>query len=115
MKNSLPPLFLTTMANTFNRVAFVSFLLLSFASSIAMADESIETVRKLTDAGKILPSEKIISAAKKIKPGDFLEIELEREKKYYVYEVEILDDEGQVWELKFNAKSGKLIELERDD
>jgi uncharacterized membrane protein YkoI len=29
--------------------------------------------------------------------------------------VEILDESGTVWELKLNAKSGELIEMERDD
>ncbi len=111
MKTALSPLFF----NAIKLIVFVLCTLLSFTSFIANADENMETVRKLSESGQILPLEKIIAAAKKIKPGDFLEIELERDKRHYVYEVEMLDDKGQVWELKFNAETGKLIKLERDD
>lgn len=79
------------------------------------ADESPETARKLSASGQILSLEKITKAAKAIKPGEVLETELERKHGIYVYELEILDDKGLVWELKLNAKTGKLIKMEQDD
>lgn len=71
--------------------------------------------RKLRGAGQILPLEKILAAAKKIKPGDVLESELEHERGKYIYELELLDSTGQVWELKLDAKTGQLIKLEVED
>lgn len=91
----------------------LSFLLLVNQSS--HAEESLAKARALSESGEILSLEKIIASAKSIKSGDFLEIELERKNGIYVYEVEILDENGQVWELKFNANSGELIKVERDD
>jgi len=83
--------------------------------SAAVADEGPVAARKLSDAGIILPLEKIVAAAKAAKPGEILETELERKHGRYVYEVEILDARGQVWEVKLDARSGKLIAVESED
>lgn len=81
----------------------------------AQADEGPAVAKRLSDAGVILPLEKIVAAAKKIKPGEVLESELEKKGKGYVYEIEILDARGQVWEVKLDAKTAQLIKLEKDD
>ena len=83
--------------------------------SVAVADEGPVAARKLSDAGIILPLEKIVAAAKAAKPGEILETELERKHGRYVYEIEILDARGQVWEVKLDARSGKLIAVESED
>ena len=95
----------------------VAALVLLSASvvSFVSADESQLTARKLSEAGLILPLEKITKAAKNIKTGEILETELELKKGIYIYEVEILDNKSQVWELKLDAKTGKLIKLELED
>ncbi|WP_052177822.1 PepSY domain-containing protein [Methylotenera sp. G11] len=90
-------------------------VLLVLAVSFVWADESPLTARKLSEAGLILPLEKITSSAKAIKPGKILETELELKNGAYIYEVEILDNKSQVWELKLDAKTGKLLKMERDD
>jgi uncharacterized membrane protein YkoI len=81
----------------------------------ANADEGPAVAKRLSEAGVILPLEKIVAAARKIKPGEVLETELERKGKGYVYEIEILDVHGQVWEVKLDAKTAKLIKLESED
>jgi len=86
-----------------------------FAIQPISAEESPETARKLLATGQILSLEKITKAAKAIKPGEVLETELERKHGIYIYELEILDDKGLVWELKLNAKTGQLIKMEQDD
>jgi uncharacterized membrane protein YkoI len=93
----------------------LSILVMMFAVQSAHSEESPATARKLSASGQILSLEKITKAAKAIKPGDILETELERKHGLYVYEVEILDNKGLVWELKLNAKTGKLIKMEQDD
>jgi uncharacterized membrane protein YkoI len=44
-------------------------------------------------------------------------VELERNRKsgIYVYEIEILDASGVVWEIDVNAGNGELIKMEIDD
>ena len=90
-------------------------LLCVSAASYVSADESQLTARKLSEAGLILPLEKINKAAKSIKAGQILETELELKKGVYIYEVEILDNKSQVWELNLDAKTGKLIKMELED
>ncbi len=90
-------------------------LLVLFAAQSVYSEESAATARKLSASGQILSLEKITKAAKAIKAGDILETELERKHGLYIYEVELLDSKGLVWELKLNAKTGKLIKMEQDD
>ncbi len=94
-------------------------LLLLMLSAPVHAGENVSHVeaRRLQAAGEILSFEKISGIARSIKPGDILEIELERNRKsrMYIYEVEILDAKGVVWELDINASTGELIKLEIDD
>jgi uncharacterized membrane protein YkoI len=44
-----------------------------------------------------------------------LETELEESGGGMVYEVEILDANGEVWEMKFDARSGALLGEEQED
>ena len=106
--------FLKTSSAAALLVATLTLLYVS-AISFVNADESQLTARKLSEAGLILPLEKINKAAKNIKAGEILETELELKKGIYIYEIEILDNKSQVWELNLDAKTGKLIKLELED
>jgi len=81
----------------------------------AQADEGPAAARRLSNAGTILPLERIVASARAIKPGEVLETELERKGDRYFYEVEILDARGQVWEVTLDASSGKLVTVESED
>ena len=74
-----------------------------------------EAVRELMQQGDILPLEQILEQARRQRPGRVLETELERKRGGYIYEVEILDDNGEVWEMKFDAASGELLNQEQED
>lgn len=95
---------------------FVSLLsvLISVNAIVSFADDNQAAARKLSASGKILSLEKIHQKAKAIKSGKILETELEIKGSQYVYEVELLDDKGLVWEIDLDAKTGKLIKLEED-
>jgi len=84
-------------------------------SGSVFADSDHNEARKLKEAGEILPLEVIIADARKQHPGHILEIELELEDGRYVYELEMLDDSGIIWELNYDAQSGKLIKKKVDD
>ncbi len=99
-----------------NLVRSVVFALCATLFAVpAIADSDHLIARKLRESGEILPLEKILERARAAKPGQIIETELERKKGRYVYEVEILDPAGQVWEVKLDAKTGELIKIERDD
>lgn len=74
-----------------------------------------EAVRELMRQGDILPLEQILEQARRQHPGRVLETELERERGGYIYEVEMLDDSGEVWELEFDAATGELLKQEQED
>lgn len=82
--------------------------------TLLLADESADKARQLRAAGQILSLEKLLELARRIKPGEILETELDKEAGRYLYEIDILDAQGRVWELKLDAKDGKLVELEKD-
>lgn len=96
------------------RLLLVVSLSLAVAAS-ALAGEDHERVRQLMEEGRILPLEQILDQARSRHAGQLLEAELERDDKRYVYEIEIVDREGVVWDLEFDAATGKLIEEKRDD
>ena len=74
-----------------------------------------EVVRGMAEQGDILSLEQILQNARQHRAGRVLETELEEKRGDLVYEVEILDDNGEVWEMKFDARSGALLEDEQED
>ncbi len=73
-----------------------------------------EEARALVNSGVILPLEHILNQAKAEQPGHILEVSLEHEKEGYVYELELVDKKGRVWELEYDAITGKLLEKEQE-
>ena len=73
-------------------------------------DEAYELLR----SGEILPFEKILEISRKQVQGMILEVELERKNKVLIYELEVLDKKGIVWEIKLNATTGAIIKKEQD-
>jgi uncharacterized membrane protein YkoI len=74
-----------------------------------------ELARRLHEQGTIVSLESVMAKAQEIRPGDLLEVELKKKRASYVYEVEILDSTGQVWDLKFEARDGRLIKEEQEN
>lgn len=89
-------------------------LLLTFtgATFAATAHADHDDVYKLRQTGDILPLEDILKQARDRASGTLLEAELEQEHGRYVYEVEMLSDEGRHREFYFDAKTGELIKEE---
>ncbi|HFD33265.1 MAG TPA: peptidase [Gammaproteobacteria bacterium] len=90
-------------------ILLVSLLMFS-ASSFARHD----LADKLEREGQIMTLEEILQIANKEHSGRILEAELETRKGHYIYQIDILDNEGVVWELEYDAANGQLITKERD-
>jgi uncharacterized membrane protein YkoI len=84
-------------------------------ATLAMADEGYKEARRLTESGAILPLEDIMQSIQEEQPGRILEVEFERDDGRYLYEIEILDAKGAVWEFKLDAKSGEILKRELED
>lgn len=99
--------------------AFIAAFSFAMPTGIAAAGEDVSHVeaRRLQAAGEILSFERISKIVRSIKPGDILETELERNRTsgMYIYEIDILDANGVVWELDVNAATGDLIKMEIDE
>ena len=68
-------------------------------------------VRAVQGTDQLLPLEAIIAKAKKRHDGQLIEAELKSLDGRDVYEIEILDEEGKVWETYFDAKTGDVMTL----
>lgn len=74
-----------------------------------------DEVRALREQGSILPLEAILERARAVRPGRVIEVELEREDGALVYELELLDSDGNVWEVYVDAETGQVLHEERED
>ncbi len=54
-------------------------------------------------------------SVKQTHPGRIMEVELEKKRNRYIYEIELVDKNGKVWELKIDAATGSLLSREEDD
>ena len=92
-------------------VGFLSLMVVVFSNSFADDhDEAYELLR----SGEILPLEKILEISREQVQGRVLEVELEQEDELLIYELEVLDKQGIVWEIKVDAVTGVIIEREQD-
>ena len=68
-----------------------------------------DAVRAIKQRGDILSLDQILRDARAQHAGRVLESELEQKDGRYVYEVELVDDQGRVWEMKFDAGTGEVL------
>jgi len=93
----------------------ISISILMIFSITLYADIDHDDAKRLVESGDILALEIILKKAREIEPGKVLEVELESKKGKNIYEIELLNTEGVVYELKFDAKSGKHLSTEKEN
>ena len=86
-------------------------LLFALLSAGANANGGVDhdAARKALKAGDILPLGTLLAQAETTYPGQVLEVELERKEGLWIYEIKILQVDGLVVKLNFDAKDGSLI------
>lgn len=83
---------------------------LFFLPACAATAQSLEDIFAPGATGDgVLPIEDIVAAARSAEQGDIVEIELEREKGRWIYEVEVISKDRQKIELKFDARNAQLL------
>ena len=85
--------------------ALVLFGVLSHAGSIKLD--------KVENLGTDLES--AVATALAAHPGDVIEVELEIQRKRSIWEVEIVDETNQVFEIEIDGMTGEIVETERED
>ena len=86
-------------------------LLVFFIGSNVWADDDQERVRELVKSGEIMPLEQLLQKviSQEMAKLRLLEVELEHEDGRLVYELELVDEQGVVRELLFDAKTGEAL------
>ena len=92
-------------------LGFFVFTALNLPSALAHEnDESDwEQAARLVEQGRIRPLDRVVQDALHRRPGRPLEVEFERRDGRWLYEVEILDATGRVWEFYYDAETGDLV------
>jgi len=81
---------------------------------LLLAKLDAQEARELKQSGQIMPLEQLITRVNKDYPGQIIEIELDEEKDRYVYDIELVDEEGVVIELKIDASTGEVLRYKKD-
>ena len=98
-----------------SRRTLATALVVALLSTPLFADEDHEMARRLRESGKLLPLEQILESARAVQSGDVLEVELEKTREGYCYELKLLTPEGRVEELLFDATTGEFLGLEGEE
>lgn len=98
-----------------NSIKLLTISLLTILSAALYADDDSDEAKRLVESGEILELEVVLQKAREIQTGKVLEVELERKAGYIIYEIEFLTPDGTVFELKFDAKTGKHLSTEKED
>lgn len=100
------------MAGIGTRLSLGILLLMSLASA---ADQDHLDARRLSEAGSILPFDTIVSRLLTEREGRVLEAALQQLSGSYVYDIEILDANGVVWEIEVDAVTGRKLREMREE
>lgn len=76
---------------------------------IAAGESDHHKSRRLVEEGEILPLQQIPDHLGRGKVARVLEVELEHERGRYIYEIELLGEDGRVLEYDIDAASGEII------
>ena len=79
--------------------------------ALAVDDEDVRRAREAVSSGAYVPLETLIADALRRRPGQVVNVDLEEDE----YEIEVLDEYGVVWELEYDARTGRMTDMERDD
>lgn len=99
-----------------NRFLLVSGILLlgTLNNSLAENESDQDRARQLRENEDILPLERILEQAKTQHRGRLIEAELDQEENRWIYGVEILDENGIVWDMDYDATTGTLLETDQE-
>jgi len=74
-----------------------------------------ERARAAVQAGEAMPLPALLERLQRSHPGRVLELELEREHGRWIYEVKLLQRDGQLLKLAVDAATAQVLEVRRAD
>ena len=91
------------------RVLFTGLAAVMLISGIAVGESDHNESRRLMEQGKILPLQQVLDHLGQQQAGRVLEVELEDVQGRYIYEIELLGEDGRVLGYEIDAASGEII------
>lgn len=73
-----------------------------------------ERARSAVQAGEVLPLPTLLEKLQRTHPGKVLELELERDDGRWIYEVKLLQANGQLVTLELDAGTGQVLQVKRE-
>jgi uncharacterized membrane protein YkoI len=86
----------------------------SLADNDSKKQREQDAIREALQRGEALPLVRILAIAQQAVPGDVIEVELERKHDALLYEIKVLTPSGRVREVKVDARTGSVLEIEDD-
>lgn len=96
-------------------ILFAVLVVASVIAGHAFGDDDHQESRRLMQQGEILPLQQILDHIAEERKGRVLEVELKRKKGRVIYEIELLGEQGRVWEYKVDASSGEILKREQEE
>jgi uncharacterized membrane protein YkoI len=104
--------FVETVARAALKIAAATTLVVGFLgaqSASASAQDDHDRARQALQSGQILPLSIVLQALERDHPGQVLEVELEQEGERWIYEIKLLQADGQLLKLKMDARTALLL------
>jgi len=97
------------------RTALAALLLSACALPIAWGGSrgDHERAHAAVRAGEVLPLPTLLERLQRTHPGQVLELELDREDGRWIYEIKLLQANGQLLRLEVDAGTGQVLEVRR--
>ncbi|MDO9092129.1 MAG: PepSY domain-containing protein [Rubrivivax sp.] len=96
------------------RFALWAVLATALALPAAQASErDHERARAAVQAGEVLPLATLLERLQRTHPGQVLELELERDNGRWIYEVKLLQANGQLMKLELDASTAQVLQVKR--
>ncbi len=95
------------------RMLLAIALLVVVTAAPVLADKDHDRARAALERGELLPLATLLERLAPVIDGDVIELELEREKGGWVYEISYVDARGRLVELEVDAADGTVLKRER--
>ena len=89
--------------------AWLALGMLLPAASRASDRGDHDLARTAVESGQVLPLKTVLAHLERQRPGNVLEVELERKGSGWVYEIKQLEAGGQLARIKLDAKTGQIL------
>jgi len=96
------------------RLVGLALIFSLLTTGIVFSSGDHDRAKALRERGDIRPLDEILEKARKNFGGKMIEVELEEEHGKIIYELEFIRKNGVVLELKYDAKTGKLLKIKKE-